>query len=433
MKVSDLAQLLLDIGETKIRLYDWQRRWLDDKSRFRVMLKSRAVGGSFTIALESIVWSLLNPLYTTILLSYSLRQSMELFRKIREQLSILKDKRLKLGEQTCSLNIVNSESRTEITLKNGSRIICLPNNPDTIRGYRADQIYIDEAAMFRNDLEIKAAVIPIIAGKSGRLSLISTPKGRRGWFYEAWVSSIYSKHKIHYRDSPHITNEDLEGLRNTLSHIAWMQEMEMEFLEELNCLFPVEMILSCLEDYQYTEFTEIKTSNPLYAGIDLGRYRDSTIIIVLEKAGEDYLKIVFVKEFVDVDMVYQREYIAKLIDTLSPVRVLIDKTGIGIPIYDFLVEKHVNVEGLTITQNLKEAIILNLYNYIRSRRIKIPVDCEELIRQLQQFKKIQDKTGRTRYEAPPGWHDDYVIALALAVYAASNPPQQARIKEIWRW
>ncbi|MCL7402036.1 MAG: terminase large subunit [Thaumarchaeota archaeon] len=433
MKVSELAQLLLDIAETKIKLYNWQRRWIDDKSRFRIMLKSRAVGGSFTIALESIVWSLLKPLYTTILLSYSLRQSMELFRKIRELLLMLKNKWVRLGEQTYSLNIIDSESRTEITFKNGSRIICLPNNPDTIRGYRADHIYVDEAAMFKNDLEIKAAVIPIIAGKSGRLSLISTPKGRRGWFYEAWISNIYSKHKIHYRDSPHITNEDLEGLRKTLSHISWMQEMEMEFLEELNCLFPTELILPCLEDYQYTDFTEIKTSNPLYAGIDLGRYRDSTVIIVLEKIGEDYLKIVLVKEFIGVDMMYQRDYISKLIDTLSPVRVLIDKTGIGIPMYDFLAGKHVNIEGLTITQNIKEAIILNLYNYIRSRRIKIPVDCEELIRQLQQFQRIQDKSGRTRYEAPPGSHDDYVIALALAVYAASNPPQQIKITEIWRW
>jgi phage FluMu gp28-like protein len=43
MKVSELAQLLLDIAETKIKLYDWRRRWIDDKSRFRIMLKSRAV------------------------------------------------------------------------------------------------------------------------------------------------------------------------------------------------------------------------------------------------------------------------------------------------------------------------------------------------------------------------------------------------------
>ncbi|MEM2818967.1 MAG: hypothetical protein QXK19_04480, partial [Nitrososphaerota archaeon] len=135
----------------------------------------------------------------------------------------------------------------------------------------------------------------------------------------------------------------------------------------------------------------------------------------------------------EVDMNYQRDYISKLIDDLSPVRVIIDKTGMGIPIYDFLTRNHVNVEGLTITQNMKEALILNLYNHMRARRVKIPVDCEKLVRQLQQFQRIQDKSGRTRYEAPSGGHDDYVIALALAVYAASAPPQQVKITEIWRW
>ncbi len=318
MKTSELAQLLLDITETNIKLYDWQRRWLDDTSRFRVMLKSRAVGGSFTIALESITWSLIKPFHTTILLSYSLRQSMELFRKIKEQLSKMKNKRVKFGGENYSLDVVGFESRTEIVFRNGSRIICLPNNPYTIRGYRADHLYIDEAAMFKNDLEIKVAAIPIIAGKSGRLSLISTPKSRRGWFYEAWTSNIYSKHRIHYTDSPHITNEDLEGLRTTLSHLGWMQEMEMVFLEESNSLFLTELIFSCLEDYQYTDFTNIKPSNPLYIGIDLGRYRDSTVIVVLEKACEDYLKIVFIKEFTDVDMTYQQDYITKLIDALPP-------------------------------------------------------------------------------------------------------------------
>ncbi len=83
--------------------------------------------------------------------------------------------------------------------------------------------------------------------------------------------------------------------------------------------------------------------------------------------------------------------------------------------YDFLANIHPNIEGLTLTYNVKEAILLNLYNYMKSKRLKIPVDCEELIRQLQRFQRIQDKNGRVRYEAPLGGHDDYVVPLAPAV------------------
>ncbi|MCS7126548.1 MAG: terminase large subunit [Aigarchaeota archaeon] len=433
MKVSELAQLLLDIADVGIKLYEWQKRWLDDDSRFRVMLKSRAVGGSFIIAIESIIWSLLKPSSITILLSYSHRQSMELFRKVKEQLSRFKNKKVKIEDELYSLDAVSKESRTEIIFKNLSRIICLPNNPDTIRGYRADHVYVDEAAMFKNDLEIKAAVIPIIAGRSGRLSLISTPKGRRGWFYEGWMSNIFSKHYVHYRDAPHLTSEDIEGLKKSMSHITWMQEMEMEFLDELNSLFPSELIISCLEDYPYSDSIEGGNWGPLYVGVDLGRYRDSTVIVAVEKKSEENMKVVFVKEFSGVDMVYQREYISRLIEATSPIRLVIDKTGLGIPIYDFLTEKYVNVEGLTLTSNMKEAVILNLYNYMKSGKLKIPVDCEVLIRQLHQFQRIQDKHGRIKYEASTGAHDDYVIALALAVYAATSPPSNIKIKEIWRW
>lgn len=433
MRLSDLAQLLLDAAETGLRLYEWQRRWLDDDSRFRAMLKSRAVGGSFIIALEAILWSLIKPSSLTILLSYSHRQSMELFRKVREHASRLRGRGVRVGGEVYSLDVVSRESRTELVFRNSSRIMCLPNNPDGVRGYRADHVYVDEAAMFQNDLEVKAAVIPVIAGRSGRLSLVSTPKGRRGWFYEAWTSGVFSRHRVHYGDAPHLTAEDLEGLRRSMSHLAWMQEMEMEFLDDANSLFPYEMIMPCLEDYPYYDFPPGALGGPLYVGVDLGRYRDSTVIVGVEKASAGTMRVVLVKELQGVETIRQIEYISGIIEAASPARVLIDKTGMGIPVCEFLERKYASVQGLTLTQRVKEAIILNLYNHVRSARLKIPVDCEPLIRQLNQFQRVTDEAGRTRYEAPPGQHDDYVIALSLAVYAAASPPDSVMLSEVWRW
>ncbi|MEN2975419.1 MAG: hypothetical protein ABDH32_07610 [Candidatus Caldarchaeales archaeon] len=218
-----------------------------------------------------------------------------------------------------------------------------------------------------------------------------------------------------------------------MSHIIWMQEMEMEFLDELNSLFPNELIISCLEDYPYSESFDIKLSGPLYVGVDLGRYRDSTVIVAVEKMSDERMRVVFVKEFSRIDMVYQREYMSRFIERFSPIRMIIDKTGMGIPICDFLAKKYANVDGLTLTQNIKEAIILNLYSCMKSGRLRIPIDCEPLIKQLHQFQRVQDSSGRVRYEAPPGAHDDHVIALALAVYAATSPPENIKIKEVRRW
>jgi len=218
-----------------------------------------------------------------------------------------------------------------------------------------------------------------------------------------------------------------------MSPLEWEQEMEMKFLDELNALFPYEMILACTEDYPLIIPDQYKTSNPLFIGIDFGRYRDSTVITVVEKQQEDLYKIVFLKEFIGVDFVEQKEYIKRLISVLNPLKVLVDKTGLGIPMYDFLSKEFSQVEGVTFTSTSKEAMILNLYNHVRSRRITIPIDAKELINQLHSFQRIQEKTGKIKYEAPPNTHDDYVISLALALYSATRPTSEVKITPVWKW
>jgi phage FluMu gp28-like protein len=418
MRKSRLAQLILDSVDAGIELYDWQKKWLDDGSRFRVMLKSRAVGGSFLIALESFLDSLINPNYTILLVSFSMRQSLELFRKIKEHINAWRGIRIRAGDETYTFTAALSETKTQVEFQNGSRITSLPNNPDAIRGFRADHVYVDEAAMFKNDFEIKAAIIPTIAGREGRLSLISTPKGKRGWFYEAWTGDVFSKHEVHYTLAPHITKTDLEGMRASLSPLEWEQEMELRFLDELNALFPYETILACVEDY---EMGLKRYDNPIYIGVDFGRYRDSTVICAVER-GEG-LKVVFLEEMVGVDFNRQLEAIRKTVEVLRPVGIAIDKTGMGIPLFDILSRSFPHIEGVTFTRKMRDALINVLVNVFANRKITIPQH-ERLINQLRVFQKEG---------APPGEHDDYVMALALAVHAAVTGPLPGAVKAGWEF
>jgi len=418
MKKSQLAQLVLDSADTGISLYDWQKRWLDDENRFRIMLKSRAVGGSFLIALESFLDSLLNSNHTTLLVSFSMRQSLELFRKVKEHINTWRGIRIRVGEETYTFTATLSETKTQVEFQNGSRITSLPNNPDAIRGYRADHVYVDEAAMFKNDFEIKAAIIPTIAGKEGRLSLISTPKGKRGWFYEAWTSDVFSKHEVHYSMAPHITKTDLEGMRASLSPLEWEQEMELKFIDEINALFPYELILACTDDYE----PELRQySEPIYLGIDFGRYRDSTVICAIEKG--EKLRVVFLEEMLGVDFNTQLSTIHKIIEILRPIGIAIDKTGMGIPLFDILSRTYPHIEGITFTVKMKTALINMLVNIFSNKKIIIPTH-EKLINQLRQFQR----TG-----APEGEHDDYVMALALAIHSAITGPQRGAIKTGWEF
>ena len=78
---------------------------------------------------------------------------------------------------------------TSLELPNGSRIVGLPANDDTVRGYSgATMLLIDEAARVPDAMY--AAVKPMLATTSGEMWLMSTPHGKRGFFYkERWIGS----------------------------------------------------------------------------------------------------------------------------------------------------------------------------------------------------------------------------------------------------
>src|SRR5262249_57463111 len=79
----------------------------------------------------------------------------------------------------------SQESLTRMELSNGSRIISLPGSEKTTRGYSAASLVVmDEASRVPD--ELLAAVRPMLATTSGRFIALSTPAGKRGWFWEAW-------------------------------------------------------------------------------------------------------------------------------------------------------------------------------------------------------------------------------------------------------
>ena len=434
MRRSELAQLLLLASGSAIRLYEWQRRFLDDESRFRVLVKSRGVGGSFLIALESFLDCAMNHNYLVLLMSYSMKQCLELFRRVKELVGSFQGVSIRFCGEAYRFSAVVSETRTRVEFPNGSRIISLPNNPDGVRGYRADHIYIDEAAMFRDDFQLKTAAAFTTTAQRGRITLVSTPKGKRGWFHEAYQAGKrkkgWSLHSAHYSECKHISEEEIRELRTILTHTEFRQEMELEFLDERGALIPYDAILACVSDY--TPEPE-RVENPVFMGIDFGRYRDSTVITGVELLPDNSLRVVYLRELRGADFGQQLRVIEEAATRLRPVCIAVDKTGMGLPLYERLASRLPQTEGITITSSIKEALATTLCNLIQNRRLTIPADATELINQLSMFQRKLGKSG-TRYEAPEGAHDDYVISLALAVYSAIREPRRGvAVERFWSW
>ncbi|MEM4281492.1 MAG: terminase family protein [Candidatus Caldarchaeum sp.] len=429
MKPSEAAQLLLKLADLDIKLYEWQRKFIDDGSRFRILLKPRGAGATFTIAVEALVQAIQKPGSTTILVSYSMRQCLEIFRHVKHIAEKLASKIFFYGGRTYRFNHFSSTRST--VLGNGSRIVSLPNNPDTLRGYRADHAYVDEAALFRDDFKIKTAVMLTTVARRGRIVLASTPKGKRGWFYEAWTGGEgWSKHLVSYRQSPHITEADLDGLRKVMTELEWRQEMECEFLDEVNAFIPYEKILACVEDYPLAKPAE---KSRTYLGVDFGRYRDSTVIIGVALEDDGRLRVCHINELKQKSFGEQIEAVRKAAETLTPAAVAVDATGMGAPLAEDLAEKITSLVPVRLTAPVKNNLVNNLRNSLLGGKLVLPADATQLINQLRLFQQI-NTGGTARYEAPAGEHDDYVIALALACYAAAAD-RAARVDAVsfWLW
>jgi hypothetical protein len=120
------------------------------------------------------------------------------------------------------------ENQLSLTLESGSRIISLPGDADTIRGYsNVSLLVVDEAARVEPDLF--AAVSPMLAISDGRMVLMSTPAGRKGFFYEASKSPDWKVVTIPASMCPRIKPEVLEQQRRLLG--PW------RFDQEFNCTF----------------------------------------------------------------------------------------------------------------------------------------------------------------------------------------------------
>jgi hypothetical protein len=170
--------------------------------------------------------ALLQPGSLTLLLSPSQRQSSELFRKV-----------VGLYRQTGRLVLPRRELTLSLELTNGSRIVSLPESEGTIRGYSGVALLvIDEASRVSDDLY--RAVRPMLAVSGGRLMALSTPFGRRGWFFTEWSSGRdWQRVCIRATECPRISPAFLRDEQAALGDRHFRQEYLCEFESVVGAVF----------------------------------------------------------------------------------------------------------------------------------------------------------------------------------------------------
>jgi len=199
----------------------WQAQVLRSASDRLLLNCSRQSGKSFITSILALHGALYKPDSLILMLSPSLRQSGELFRKA---LALYRG----LGRPVPP----ESETALTLTLTNGSRIVSLPGTKDgTVRGFSGvDLIVIDEAAWVQDALYL--SVRPMLAVSGGRLVALSTPHGTRGWFFNAWRGSEpWERYEVPATLCPRIASAFLEEEKRNMGEWWFAQEYLNQFLE----------------------------------------------------------------------------------------------------------------------------------------------------------------------------------------------------------
>lgn len=220
---------------TGFRPDKWQVKFLRSPSKSRFLNCSRQVGKSTVVAHGVLHEAIYNRDSLSLLLSPGERQSGELMRKVFDVLD-----RVEKHPRVVSQGLLGVE------FANGSRILALPGKEATVRGYSAvRKLVVDEASRVPDDLFL--SIEPMLAVSGGDLWTLSSPFGKRGWWYEQYKVQMQNikEHKpvrwdyyeVPATACPRISPAFLLEQRETMGEWWWKQEYFCEFLDAQSAAF----------------------------------------------------------------------------------------------------------------------------------------------------------------------------------------------------
>ena len=288
------------------------------------------------------------------------------------------------------------------------------DNPDSIRGFGFKGLVIDEAASIPQDVW-HYVLRPTISQTFGWAVFVSTPKGRN-WFYDLFTrgndpaETDYASFTFPSNASPFFPPKEWEEARRTLPEDVFKQEYMAEFLEDSAGVF--RGVDACV-------LSEPGGTPGRYVvvGCDIAKHTDWTVLIAMDaETGRCFA----MERFNQLDWPIQKERIVTFARKWRG-RVILDATGIGDPIYDDLKRVLPDIEPFKLTQGSKSELIQQLRVAVEQRHVSWPAaggssvcDFGILTAEMKRYEYDIGPAGGISYNAPSGFHDDCVMALALA-------------------
>lgn len=402
-------------------LHKGQQRILQCPDRFIAVKAGRRFGKSYTFGVFAAWVAATNKNCRVVCIATSQNQADELFRTI---CTIIEDSILRKE--------IVQKTQSKLVFANGAIIQSVPGrNPDSLRGFTINLLLCDEAAFISD--QMFASIYPTILnvrGKSlGKMVLISTPRFKSGEFWKAFQpGSIYTPFEMSYDDAVYedgtrqVTKEDEDLLAQYYGgrdSAGFKRECLAQFGSASDTFFDDDGVQQSLKH----DLKQIKyglDGHKYSIGVDLALSQDYTVFITLNHTDKKNLKIVNVERFngKTTDQIMEMLYLKTV--AFHPTQILIDDAKIGASVVSHMKTTYpgYNWQPFNFNTTSKVPLMTDLNIAMGTGIIQIPDDDEIREELLSFYYEENPNTGHLKLGGE-GCHDDYPIAIALALRAAN--------------
>jgi len=426
----------------------YQERWIVDRSRLKLMEKARQIGLSWSTA------------YAADERTAEAGAKWDQWISSRDDLQarlVIEDckmfaKLLQLAAEDLGEMVIDQERKISayvLHFANGRRIHSMSSNPDAQAGKRGGRI-LDEFALHPDPRKLWAIAYPGITW-GGNMEVISTHRGSHNFFNQL-IREIrehdnpkkISLHRVTLQDAldqgflyklqqslpddhevkPMTESEYFDFIKSGCAdEESFQQEYMCVAADDASAFLEYDLIAAC--EYGQAENWEIDCSvnrpeGRLFAGLDIGRQKDLTVLWVLELLGD----VLYTRMVVELKKMSKPDQEAILWPIMAQMdRTCLDYTGLGIGWGDDAQKKFgsYRVETVTFTPKVKEALAYPVRGRMEDRKLRIPYR-PEIRADLRAVTKETTAAGNIRFtaERSDNGHADRFWALALAIHAAGG-------------
>jgi hypothetical protein len=289
------------------------------------------------------------------------------------------------------------------------------------RGRKYARVIIDEAAMVPNLLSVWYDAIRFtLADLKGDAFFLSTPNGRNN-FWQLWQlgqdpqNEEWMSWQFPTITNPFISPAEIEAARLGMPEDKFRQESLAEFLESSSVFTKIQEAATAKHQGYAHDGYPSHPKHTYVVGVDWGKYEDFSVFAVVDTTTKElcYLDrsrhIEYTDQVARLKDICQRYEVNQVIaESNSQATTMVLIRHAGLPLREF-----------AMTNASKQNIIDALKLALQASKLRILPD-PVLIGELQAFEATRTPENRIKYAAPPGYHDDCVMALALAWDAAKD-------------